>query len=58
MASMISGRADGEESVLSRRSDEFSVIGAHCTHYGGPLVGGLIVGDTEDPRNELLGTET
>jgi NADPH-dependent 2,4-dienoyl-CoA reductase/sulfur reductase-like enzyme/nitrite reductase/ring-hydroxylating ferredoxin subunit len=43
---MISGQADGEELVLGRRGDEFFAIGAHCTHYGGPLVEGLIVGDT------------
>ena len=55
MASMISGRDDGEELVLSRRGDEFFAIGAHCTNYGGPLEEGLIVGDTEDPRNETSG---
>src|SRR5713226_8303553 len=44
--SMISGQADGEELVLARRGDEVFAIGAHCTHYGGPLAEGLIVGDT------------
>src|SRR6267154_5494544 len=44
--SMIPGQADGEELVLVRRGDEFFAIGAHCTHYGGPLAEGLIVGDT------------
>jgi apoptosis-inducing factor 3 len=44
--SMISGQAGGEEVVLGRRGDEFFAIGAHCTHYGGPLAEGLIVGDT------------
>ena len=44
--SMISGQADGEELVLGRQGDEFFAIGAHCTHYGGPLAEGLIVGDT------------
>ena len=44
--SMISGQADGEELVLARRGDEFFAIAAHCTHYGGPLAEGLIVGDT------------
>jgi nitrite reductase/ring-hydroxylating ferredoxin subunit len=42
--SMISGQVDGEELVLVRRGDEFFAIGAHCTHYGGPLAEGLIVG--------------
>lgn len=44
--SMILGQADGEELVLGRRGDEFFANGAHCTHYGGPLGEGLIVGDT------------
>ncbi len=44
--SVISGQADGEDLVLGRRGDEFFAIGAHCTHYGGPLAEGLIVGDT------------
>ena len=44
--SIISGQADGEELVLARRGDEVFAIGAHCTHYGGPLAEGLIVGDT------------
>src|SRR6266852_3261819 len=44
--SMISGQADGEELVLARRGEEVFAIGAHCTHYGGPLAEGLIVGDT------------
>ena len=43
---MISGQADGEELVLARCGDEVFAIGAHCTHYGGPLAAGLIVGDT------------
>ena len=44
--SMISGQVDGEELVLARRGDEFFALAAHCTHYGGPLAEGLIVGDT------------
>ena len=44
--SMISGQADGEELVLVRRGDEIFAIAAHCTHYGGPLAEGLIVGET------------
>ena len=43
---MMSGQADGEEVALVRRGDEFFAIAAHCTHYGGPLAEGLIVGDT------------
>ena len=44
--STISSQADGEELVLARRGDEFFAIAAHCTHYGGPLAEGLLVGDT------------
>jgi len=44
--SLISGQADGEEVVLARRGDEFFAIASHCTHYGGPLADGLVVGDT------------
>ena len=44
--SLISGLADGEEVVLARRGDEFFAIGAHCSHYGGPLAEGLFTGDT------------
>ena len=38
---MLSGRV-GDEQVLSvRRGDEFFAIGAHCTHYHGPLAEGV-----------------
>src|SRR5215510_4753707 len=44
--SMVAGQAHGEEAILARRGEEFFAIAAHCTHYGGPLAEGLIVGDT------------
>src|SRR5262249_36787344 len=44
--SMVAGQAQGEEVVLIRRGEEFFAIAAHCTHYGGPLAEGLVVGDT------------
>lgn len=40
------GRAHGEAVLLIRHDDEMFAIGATCTHYGAPLVGGLLVGDT------------
>src|SRR5215471_19211265 len=43
---MVSGHVDGEEVMVTRRAEEFFAVGAHCTHYGGPLAEGLVVGDT------------
>jgi nitrite reductase/ring-hydroxylating ferredoxin subunit len=43
---MLLGHARGEAVLLIRRGDEMFAIGAMCTHYGAPLVSGLIVGDT------------
>jgi apoptosis-inducing factor 3 len=43
---MVVGSVDGDEVVLARRGDELFAVGAHCTHYHGPLADGLIVGDT------------
>lgn len=40
------GHAQGEPTILVRRGSELLAIGAVCTHYGGPLAEGLIVGDT------------
>jgi apoptosis-inducing factor 3 len=40
------GRVGDDEVVLARTGDEFFAVGAHCTHYHGPLADGLIVGDT------------
>ncbi|HET9370239.1 MAG TPA: Rieske 2Fe-2S domain-containing protein, partial [Vicinamibacterales bacterium] len=42
----IVGRVGDDEVLLARVGDEFFAIGAHCTHYHGPLGEGLIVGDT------------
>jgi len=44
--SILRGRVDTEEAILLRRGDQFFAIGAHCTHYHGPLADGLVAGDT------------
>jgi NADPH-dependent 2,4-dienoyl-CoA reductase/sulfur reductase-like enzyme/nitrite reductase/ring-hydroxylating ferredoxin subunit len=43
---MLLGRVGDDEVVLARSGDRFYAIGAHCTHYRGPLAEGLIVDDT------------
>ena len=42
---IVEGKTGGEDVLLMRRGSEFIAIGAHCTHYGGPLAQGLTVGD-------------
>ena len=43
---MLLGQADGEPVLLARTGGKIFAVGATCTHYGGPLAEGLIVGDT------------
>ena len=43
---MLGGHADGEAVLLVRRGGDIHAIGGTCTHYGGPLAEGLLVGDT------------
>jgi apoptosis-inducing factor 3 len=42
----VTGQVDGEAVLLVRQGDEWFAIGAVCSHYGGPLGEGLLVGDT------------
>jgi NADPH-dependent 2,4-dienoyl-CoA reductase/sulfur reductase-like enzyme/nitrite reductase/ring-hydroxylating ferredoxin subunit len=43
---MLVGHVAGEQVLLVRRGAEMFAVGTHCTHYHGPLVDGLIVGET------------
>ena len=43
---MLAGHANGKSVLLARQGDEIFAIGATCSHYGGPLGDGLLVGDT------------
>jgi apoptosis-inducing factor 3 len=42
----ITGQVDGDSVLLVRQGDEWFAIGAVCSHYGGPLGEGLVLGDT------------
>ena len=42
---ILQGNIAGEDVILVRRGSNFFALGASCTHYGGPLAKGLVVGD-------------
>ncbi len=43
---MLLGHAEGEPVLLARQGGTCFAIGASCSHYNGPLVEGLMVGET------------
>ncbi|HUH10273.1 MAG TPA: FAD-dependent oxidoreductase [Brevundimonas sp.] len=43
---VLAGHVAGEPVLLARRADGLWAVSAVCTHYGGPLGEGLVVGDT------------
>jgi NADPH-dependent 2,4-dienoyl-CoA reductase/sulfur reductase-like enzyme/nitrite reductase/ring-hydroxylating ferredoxin subunit len=43
---MLVGRVGKEEVLLARVGGKLFAVGAHCTHYHGPLGEGLLVGET------------
>jgi NADPH-dependent 2,4-dienoyl-CoA reductase/sulfur reductase-like enzyme/nitrite reductase/ring-hydroxylating ferredoxin subunit len=42
---VLAGHVDGAPVLLARRSDGLFAVSGSCTHYGGPLAEGLVVGD-------------
>jgi NADPH-dependent 2,4-dienoyl-CoA reductase/sulfur reductase-like enzyme/nitrite reductase/ring-hydroxylating ferredoxin subunit len=43
---MLVGRVGDDEVILARQGGKLFAVSAHCTHYHGPLVEGLLVGET------------
>jgi apoptosis-inducing factor 3 len=43
---MLLGHAEGEAVLLAKKGSVVFAVGATCTHYGGPLAEGIMVGDT------------
>lgn len=44
--SLLAGHVGDEAVLLARSGNEVFAVGAACTHYGGPLAEGLMIGDT------------
>jgi apoptosis-inducing factor 3 len=43
--SMLLGQAHGEPVILIRRGEHAYAVSAFCTHYGAPLIDGIVTGD-------------
>jgi NADPH-dependent 2,4-dienoyl-CoA reductase/sulfur reductase-like enzyme/nitrite reductase/ring-hydroxylating ferredoxin subunit len=43
---MVQGHVDGQAVLIARQGERVFAIDAHCTHYGAPLVEGILVEDT------------
>jgi len=43
---MLTGHVGADEVLLARQGGRLFALSAHCTHYHGPLVDGILVGDT------------
>ena len=43
---IVAGRVGDDDVIVLKRGDDVFAVGAHCTHYHGPLAEGLVVGDT------------
>ena len=44
--SSLVGRIGDDDVLLVRSGNRFFAVGAHCTHYRGPLADGIVVGGT------------
>ncbi|GEP53409.1 FAD-dependent oxidoreductase [Reyranella soli] len=44
--SLLLGHVGDEQVMVARQGTELFAVGAHCSHYHGPLAEGLLVGDT------------
>lgn len=42
----LAGKVGDDDVVVVRRGEKIFAVGASCTHYGGPLKKGLVVGET------------